>query len=420
MTNQSYLLAEVMGRKSRSILMVSGLALGVALWLCLNAVSGAYGQAAAVPLRELGADLIVQKSGGPVPNKFEGAVLPCADAAISGRAASRIKTLPGVQEVASALVLWAFDSGMKNAGDFKMVLGIDPSSRFGPGKLKEGVRAGRFLKAGTEGEALLDETYAAAKGLKPGDTITVAARKFHVAGVVAAPPSGLLGTINVYIPLEDAQEIASQATQISGFKREDLNLLFIRIDPASLAGVQQGITAALPGVTVSTPGSFLALMGGIAAAAKRLALLGTSIALLAALAISVRTSAGVIWERRHDIAMMKAVGWATADVRRQVISENLVLGFLGGLLGLAAAFCFTLALRGQVVNIPLPWELDPYPHFYLTTSAAKSLSVPLPIHLTWGAVILGLVSGMALSLLTTILVGRRLAHIKPAEVLRYE
>ena len=45
-----YLLAEITGRKNRSLLMIGGLALGVALWLCLNALAGAYEQAAAVPL----------------------------------------------------------------------------------------------------------------------------------------------------------------------------------------------------------------------------------------------------------------------------------------------------------------------------------------------------------------------------------
>lgn len=418
--NIRYLLAEVTGRKNRSILMLSGIALGVVFWLCLNALAGAYGQAAAAPLRELGADLTLQKSGGPIPDTFEGAILPCADDVIKGSAAAQVQDIPGVQKVASALLLWVFDSGMENANDFKMVAGIDPANEFGPGELKGGVTDGRFLSPDDQGKALVEEGYASTKGLEPGDTLSIAGHDYQIVGVVAVPSASLLGSTNVYIPLKEAQEIASSATQIAGFERGDVNLLFIKADPAQLASIQAQIAQIMPGVTVSTPTSFLALMGGLAASATQLAWLGSVIGLLAAIAMTLRTSASNVWERRRDIAIMKAVGWTAGDVFRPLVSENLLLGLAGGIVGLMVSYGFTLAMQGQVVAIPLPWELNPYPHFYLTSGAAKLLEVPLAVQLSWGAALSALALGMGIALVTTLLISRRLTAIKPSEVLRDE
>ncbi|MDR3560236.1 MAG: ABC transporter permease [Negativicutes bacterium] len=415
-----YLWAEITGRKNRSMFMIGGLSLGVALWLCLYTLAGAYEQAAAVPLRQLGTDLTIQKSQGPIPEKFEGAILPCADAQIDGLAAAQVRDIPGVEKMTEGLLLWVFDSGMDNANDFKMVLGMDPAADFGPGVLKSGVASGRYLTPADSGKALLDENYAAKQGVQAGKMIKIADRIFEVIGVVKTPSSSLLGTTNVYIPLADAQDIAKNASQIEGFQSGDINLIFIKADPSRVTTIQTAVKAIMPDVTVSTPTSFLAMMGGFAEAARRLALIGTVIAIIAALAMAVRTTASTIWERRRDIAIMKAVGWTNNDVRQQIMAENLVLGLAGGAVGLLASVAFVWAMNGQIITIPLPWELDPYPHFYMTGSADKMLTVPLDVRLSWGLSLAAIVSGMAIALLTIVFVARRIMGIKPAEVLRSE
>ncbi len=415
-----YCLKEIWGRKNRSLLMLGGIALGVTFWLCLNALAGAYDQAAIAPLEAIGADLAVQKSGGPIPNKFEGAVLPCADDIIRGTNASKIMAISGVKQVSPMLLLWVFGADQKNLGDFKMVLGIDPQTDFALKKLKSGLKAGRFLQPGDRDRALVDESYAQTKKIKPGDSLKIAGSRFQVVGVVSTPATNLLGATNIYIPLEKAQEIASSTPLIPGFQKNDVNLLFISADPTRVSQIQAEVVKIIPGSTVSTQSRFLALMGGLAAAAKHLAWLGSLIGILIAMAIVVRTSASGIWERRRDIAVMKAVGWTVSDVRRQILSENLLTGFSGGIVGLIVSFRFIWTLRGQTVTIPLPWELNPFPHFYLTNNVAKVLKVPLNIHLSWSSVLLALILGVCLVLVTTMMIIGSLTKIKPAEVLRNE
>ncbi|MCL6592179.1 MAG: ABC transporter permease [Firmicutes bacterium] len=415
-----YAVKEAWGRKNRLLLILGGIALGVIFWLCLNALAGAYDQAAIAPLEAIGADLAVQKSGGPIPNKFEGAVLPCADDVIREINVLKIMVIPGVKQISPALLLWVFGAEQKDSGDFKMVLGIDTREEFTLKKLKSGLREGRFLQTGDRTQALVDESYAQTKKIKVGDSLEIAGSSFQVVGVVSTPATNLLGATNIYIPLEKAQEIASSSPLIPGFQKNDVNLLFINADPARAAQIQAEIVKILPGSTVSTQSRFLALMGGLAAAAKHLAWLGSIIGLLTAMAIVVRTSASGIWERRRDIAVMKAVGWTVSDVRRQILSENLLTGFSGGIIGLIVSSLFIWTFRGQTVTIPLPWELNPFPHFYLTNNVAKVLKVPLNIHLTWSSVVLALILGVGLALGATIMMIGSLNKIKPAEVLRNE
>ncbi|HEX3047083.1 MAG TPA: ABC transporter permease [Bacillota bacterium] len=415
-----YCLKEIWGRKNRSMLMLGGIALGVIFWLCLNALAGAYDQAAIAPLEAIGADLAVQKSGGPIPNKFEGAVLPCADDVIRGTNVSKIKAIPGVKQVSPALLLWVFGADQKNSGDFKMVLGIDAKTDFAQKKLKSGLNAGVFLQPGDQDQALVDESYAQTKKIKVGDSLEIAGSNFQVVGVVSTPATNLLGATNIYIPLTKAQRIASATPLIPDFQKNDVNLLFINADPTRVAQIQAEIVKVVPGSNVSTQSRFLTLMGGLAAAAKHLAWLGSLIGILIAVAIVVRTSASGIWERRREIAVMKAVGWKVSDVRRQILSENLLTGISGGIVGLIVSLLFIWALRGQTVAIPLPWELNPFPHFYLNNSVAKVLKVPLNIHLSWGLVVLALVLGVCLALVTTMMIIGSLNKIKPAEVLRNE
>ena len=415
-----YLLAEITGRKNRSLLTIISLALGIALWVCLTVLASGYENAASAPLRQLGTDLTIQRTQGPIPDKFEGAILPCADARIEGNEVEKLRTLPGIERMTTALLMWVFDMGIESTNDFKMVLGLDPVADFGPGVLKDGAIEGRYLNENERGMALLDEGYAVKHGIEVGETIVAASSDFQVVGIVRTPSASLFGATNVYISLADAQEIAVQAPQIQEFQQTDINLVFLKADPEQVMSLQSSIESILPGVTISTPISFLSLMGGFAEAAKRFAWAGSVIAIIAALAMTVRTSASSIWERRREIAIMKAVGWTNSNARWQLLRENLILGLTGASLGLMGSFCFIWVMNGQIITIPLPWELDPYPHFYLTESADKVLSIPLALNLSYGLSSIALLSGMAIAFITIILISKRIMKIKPAEVLRNE
>ena len=46
----------------------------------------------------------------------------------------------------------------------------------------------------------------------------------------------------------------------------------------------------------------------------------------------------IIYEKMGDIAILKAIGFKDKDIRRIFLTESLIIGFFGGLLGLILGF----------------------------------------------------------------------------------
>src|SRR4030066_2102860 len=125
--NVEYLIRELYYQKRRTITAILGLSIGIALLVILNALSMAYRQAAHAPLREIGADITVQRPGD-VPKELTGAVFPCSAVTIRKEEVEKIQKLPGVRGIGTGLLLWVFDPNRA-----WIVLGIGKRDSRGPG-----------------------------------------------------------------------------------------------------------------------------------------------------------------------------------------------------------------------------------------------------------------------------------------------
>src|SRR4030042_6939389 len=103
-----FLFAELRNRPMRALTGIFSIAIGVALFVSLQAYANGYRQAARAPLVEVGADLTAQRQG-PVPGKFEGVVFPHSTAPIHRDEINQIRHLPGVQAVAEVMFFWSFE-----------------------------------------------------------------------------------------------------------------------------------------------------------------------------------------------------------------------------------------------------------------------------------------------------------------------
>jgi putative ABC transport system permease protein len=79
--NLPYLLAELSHRPGRTLTAVLSVAVGVALFISLQAYAAGYRQAAWAPLAQIGADIAAQRQGD-VPEAFAGPVFPHSTAPI--------------------------------------------------------------------------------------------------------------------------------------------------------------------------------------------------------------------------------------------------------------------------------------------------------------------------------------------------
>ncbi|MDR0547881.1 MAG: ABC transporter permease [Deltaproteobacteria bacterium] len=130
----------------------------------------------------------------------------------------------------------------------------------------------------------------------------------------------------------------------------------------------------------------------------------TLIVLVAAFNIA-STLIMMVAEKTRDIAILKAMGATSAQIKRIFTWQGLIVGLVGTLGGLIVGIVLCLLLkRYEFISLP--------PEIYLMSS--------LPVELRWPqAAAITLVS-MAISYLATVYPAKRAASFDPVEALRYE
>lgn len=415
--NLRYAMKELYHQKRRTTISILGLSIGIALLVILNALALAYHEAARAPLKEIGADITVQRPGN-VPQELAGAVFPCSAVTISKEEIERIEKIPGIRGMGKAVLLWVFDQNRA-----WIVLGIEQVNPIGPAILRSSVTDGRFFEVGKP-EALVEAAYARQFGIKLGATVTVAGRPYPVVGLVDASHAAKIAVANLYLPLQEAQAIAvlSKPLQsVSPFALGDVNLLFIKADQENTSSV----AAALKGIlgekaAVATPESFLKLLGSLFALSDKFTLAASLIAILIAILIAFKTMAGNIAERAREIGVMKAVGWTHRNVTVQLLTESVIQCFIAGILGLLIAQVAAFGLSFMTVNIPIPWEMSPTPHFLPGGGDPLFKTLRLPVHIPWSMATFAVLLSIVIGGMTGSLLGRHISKIKPSEVLRHE
>ena len=415
--NLRYMTKELYYQKRRTLMSILGLSIGIALLIVLNSLSLAYREAARVPLKEIGADITVQRSGD-VPKDLAGAVFPCSAVTIRKEEVEKIQRLPGVRGIGTGLLLWVFDPNRA-----WIVLGIEKENSIGPSLLRSSVTEGRFLENGKP-EALVEQAYARQFGIGLNDTISVADKKFPVVGFVDASRAAKIAVANVYLPLKEAEDLATSSKElqsVSPYAPGDVNLLFIKADQERITDLASEMKGVLGNkATVATPDSFLKLLGNLFALSDKFTLVASLVAIIVAVLIAFKTMAGNIAERAREIGVLKAVGWTNRNVVSQLMTESVVQCFMAGILGLLIALVASFGLSFMKVNIPIPWEMSPTPHFLPGGGDQIFKTLRLPVHIPWTLASFAILLSIIIGGMTGGLLGRHISKIKPSEVLRHD
>ena len=415
--NLRYMAKELYYQRRRTMIAVFGLSIGIALLIILNALSLAYRQAAQIPLKEIGADITVQRAGD-VPQELSGAVFPCSAVTIRKEEIERIRNLPGLRGMGKALLLWVFDPNRA-----WILLGIERENSIGPAVLKYSIAEGRFLEDG-KSEALVEVAYANQYGVKVGDALSISGREFPVVGLVDASRATKIAVANVYLPLKEAEELAvvsKQLQSVSPYASGDVNLLFVKADQDKIASIASSMKMILGDrAAVATPDSFLKLLGSLFALSDKFTLAASLIAIVVAILIAFKTMAGNIAERAKEIGVLKAVGWTNRNVIFQLMGESVVQCFLAGVLGLFIALVAAYGLSFMNVSIPIPWEMSPTPHFLPGGGDQIFKTLRLPVAVPWTLAIFAILLSVVIGGVTGGLLGRHISRIKPSEILRHD
>ena len=410
--NYRYIIKELRHHHHRTLVNVLGIAIGIALFVSINAVSAAYQKAVSLPFKNLGADIVVQKpekraiDAAQTPASMRGIRLPFSNQLLSSEELQKLSSLGGVASSASSLLLWEFDQG-----GFRTIMGVDLSQpSLGPVKVKEWLSSGRFPNQ--EGEVVLEKHYAKFHHTGLGGSMTIGGRPFTVVGLLEIKEGAQIASSNIYLSLQDARKLLS-------LEANGVNIVYLRIEnPSLLTQVKIRIGKELNGLSVTSSDSFLELMGGVSKISDQFSLLASVIALGGAIFLIIKTMLGNLVARSSEIGILKAVGWTEKDVQKQLMGEALLQSFLGGLLGLIFGYGISYALGFFSIPVSTPWEINLMPALARDTETAAAVAVRLPVTLSAGLTGAALALSLFAGALASYFMGRRTSRMKPVDILR--
>ena len=275
--------------------------------------------------------------------------------------------------------------------------------------------------------ALADSGYATADKLKTGSTVDVGNTNFKIVGIVSVPQGG--SPPDLYIPLAKAQQIGATGTDKL---TNEVNMIYVSADSASdIPAVQQELIKLLPSATV-TDASDLAsqVTGSVGSAASLANNLGKwlSVAVLvAAFGLAILLTMAAVARRVREFGTLKALGWRSSRIVRQVMGESLVIGVIGGAAGVAlgyggAALIDKLApkLSAIVGASSAPTAVSGVGGKLaqqISSAATHTVYVTLTAPVTLSVIGLAVVLAVAGGLLAGMFGGWRAARLRPAAAL---
>lgn len=179
-----------------------------------------------------------------------------------------------------------------------------------------------------DNQIIVNKAYAQKQSKKVGDKITLSNKEYDIVGLVE--PKLYTNTADLYLSLGELQKIAGRENRI--------NLLLIKSTKAnSVEEAASKLKGVFTGAKItSSADTAKQVSGSLVSAANltnRFILLTSVIVILSSFIIVSLLTVASINKRTREIGTLKAIGWSNAEVIRQIVAENLMLGIIGAVFG---------------------------------------------------------------------------------------
>ena len=365
---------ELRRRKWRTAATVFGYLLAVAVTVMLVSALRLSRQSADAVLSSTGTHFIAYVPAGPplcADCRTQKAAEPQEGFIAYGQATNlmsmsvveRARALPTVKD-ASGCLLFRFKDAA--GGGMLTVGGFDPQSKFAVRTTccaAADIVIGRFLSPDESGAVMLEEAYAAMKGIRPGEKIAIAGEVFQVVGVVN--PGIRPAKADVYTHFADARRLIEKHLGPVAIA-DEVNVLLVEVSNSQVQDEAiRSVKALVAGMVVSSYACYrpaAKVMGINAGGAWVLTLIVAVFAVILAL----KSQLSSVIERRREIAILKAIGWTDGNVMRQILAESVLQAVLGGVLGCLLAGAVLLLVPGRLLTgTETPWGINLFPGVFL-------------------------------------------------------
>ncbi|HSR48136.1 MAG TPA: FtsX-like permease family protein [Anaerolineales bacterium] len=369
------ILRNLIRRRGRTLLTVIGIAVGIAAVVSLGAMARALNAGYSAMIGGTRSDLVVSQPDS----------LDISYSSVDESLADELRAMPEVADASGMLQGFVQAEG----NPFFFVFGY-PAGSFVLDRFQIVEGQGLGLRAPSSGRgtpALIGSVAAETLDLEVGDSLRLGDTVFRIAGIFESGDA--FEDAGAVMNLEDAQILLGKPRQVS--------LYYIRLDDSGEADrFIQRMARRHPDLDVSTTDDFADsqllddALQAYAWSLAGLAMIIGGVGMMNAQLMSVS-------ERTREIGVLRAVGWGRGRVLVLILSESIIVGLLGGLVGLGLGALVLEGVRGAGA---------------MFGSAAASISPVLVVQGLFLVATLGVVAGLYPAY--------RASRLRPVEALRYE
>lgn len=355
-------------RKTRTLLTVCGVGIGVAAVVALGAMAEGFINAYTTILTSSGADIIVAQSDAA------DLILSAVDETV----APQLAVIPGVKQVSGVVVSMITTPEVP----YFVVFGLEPNT-FGMAhyKIVEGQPLAR------ERQTLIGKTAARIFKKRVGDYFRIQDTAFRIVGVYETGQG--VEDMGAVVSLKDAQAIFKKPRQVTYYQIKTTR-------PEMTEAAIKEIERRLPKLAASRSANFMdertetTLLRAMGWFIGILAVIGGGLGMMNTMLMSV-------FERTREIGVLRALGWRRARVLRMILGEALLICIVGGVVGSLIGAALVLALN------QIPALIGMFDHALSPALFAQGMII---------ALLLGVAGGLYPAW--------RAAQLQPVEAMRYE
>jgi len=331
------------------ILLVLGLAVGVATVVALMAVTRTMRQAIADRLDQYGANILIVPRSSDLSLSYGGITVASASYDVGEMTLEDIKSITTIREARNISVIAPKLLGAVELGGRRVlmagVLFLDEI------RLKQWWDVDGEYPAAPD-EVLLGARLAEVLSIQPGDALELQGQTLHVIGVLEENGSQDDGIL--FADLALAQGLLGKPERISLVEVAAL------CTECPIEMIVEQISEALPQARVTALRQAVTLRMETVEHLTDFAL-GISLVVSAIGALVVlMTMLGAVSERRQEIGLFRALGFRQAHIKRVVLGEALAVSLAGGVVGWMAGMATAIALRPSLADVTTPVVWDPW------------------------------------------------------------
>jgi len=351
-----YSMQSLKHRQMRSWLTILGIVIGIASVVALLTIGEGFNSEVNKQLASLGSNTIYIV---PSTNAFTSDFTPTSGKLFE-KDAERLRRIGDITDIAR-LVYGSSTIGYKDKQITAMVMGIDPAVFQKVSAIE--VESGRFLQDNDRrmvgvGGKFAEEAFGVKNPIMVGSALYINGVKYAVIAVLKKTGGGFGSDIDngIFVSFKDGQELFKD-----NLADKEVNQIAVNVrDGADMKDVVEKITLELAAshkvriedkdFSVIDPATLQASVASVLSLITLFlgAIAGISL-IVGALSIANNMFTSV-FERTHEIGVLKAIGATKADIMKIFVFEAGLVGAIGGIAGVL--FGYLIALSANLFGLP--------------------------------------------------------------------